>query len=707
MKNILNHMKKPILRLKILENKGMCMKKKLTLGLVLCVLLMNTLSVFSFAVDHLKPIIGIVAEEEIQELIAGEKGIFTIKVKNISNTVAYSIRATISGEHPFRSDVTNLNKIIPYLDSNRTQDIMFDVVVNPVAESKIYEFTVTLDYLNVDETAFKETQKVFVKVQNNRVEPIVAISGSKSGLAEVKDGQSTSMVVNLNNTGTVEAKDVRVSVSGFASEGVVLDGDASTKIVEKIDSKATELVYFKVKAGQEMKTTTFPVTVTVNYKDEYGKAYERTGIVYLSLKGKVDKDYNLSMKVENLKFNKSVKVKEDFNVTFDVVNTSKEDAVNAEVDLAYATEFISKTGSKTFIKGLKPGERKTITYTLMAKSGTITESYHNYINVKFVPTEKVDASPVQIQEYVGVFVNGDEADSKGSKPKLIIDNYNYGGEVVYAGEEYTLDLFIKNTSTVEGTKNIKVTLTSDEGVFTPIASSNSFFIKNIGPGEVHQHSVQLKTKIDASVKIYAMTVKMEYEDSKGKAYDENKTPYSESEALSIAVSQPVRLETADMTVPFDAMVGNPFYIEQEFYNMSKATMYNTMVKFEAEGLQASQSNYFIGNFDAGRSEFFSTQVTAMEPGTYEGKLLYTFEDALGKVTSIEKPFTVNISEMVMPEVDGNSEFPPVDGGLPVEKPFPWKWVIGGGVGAAFVVLIIIMKIRKKRRLKREMEALDE
>lgn len=683
------------------------MKKKLALGLVVCMILMNFITVFAATVDHSKPVVGIVADSEIQELIAGEKNVFSIKVKNISNTVAYSIKASIEGEHPFRSDVANLNKIIPYLDSNRFQDILFDVVVSPIAESKIYEFTVTLEYKNQDEQIFKESQKVFVKIINNRVEPILSISGSKAFTSEIKDGESVSMIVNIGNTGTVLAKDARVTVSGFSNEGVILDGDASTKIIDKIVPKTSEIINFRVKAGQDMKTTTFPINVVVNYKDEYGRPFERTGIIYLSLKGKADKKYEVDMKIENLKYTKSVKVKEDFKVTFDVVNTSKEDAVNAEVEMTYAPELISKTGTKTFIRELKAGERKTITYTLMAKSETPTETYHSYINVKYIPTLKPDATQLQVQEYVGVHVTKDDKETEGSRPKLIVDNYNFGGNVVYAGEEFTLDLFIKNTSSSELTKNIKVTMTSDEGVFTPVSSSNSFFVKTIGPGEVYQHSIPLRTKIDAAVKIYAVTVKMEYENSTGKAHDEKNNPFAESEALSIAVSQPVRLETADMNIPMDAMAGMPFYIEQEFYNMSKATMYNMMVKFVAEGLQTTQSNYFVGNFDAGRSEFYSTQVTAMAPGTYEGKLVYSFEDALGTVTSLEKPFTVNVTEMVMPDGGVDPNVPPVDGLEPTEKPFPTKWVLIGGGAGLFILILIVMKIRKKRRIKRELEALDE
>lgn len=684
------------------------MRRKIAFGLVVLMILMNVMTVFALEEEEkIKPILGIVADSEVQEFLVGERGTLKVQVKNITRVMARNIKISIEGDQPFRADVANVNKGVPDITGYNSREILFDVVVNPNAELKTYEVPITIEHIDEDKVTHKITQKVYVKVINNKVEPILSISGSKALKMEISEGQTAAMVVNVGNTGTVLIKDAYVTVSGFSNEGVILDGDASTKLVKKLEKGKSEVVTYQIKAGQDMKTGTFPVNVSVKYKDQYGNPYESAGIIYLTLKGKADKKYEVDMKIENLKYTQSVKVKEDFKVTFDVVNTSKEDAVNAEVELAYAPEFISKTGTKTFVRELKAGQRKTITYTLMAKSETATETYHSYINVKYIPTLKPDATQLQIQEYVGVHVSGEDKAAEGSKPKLIVDNYNYGGNVVYAGEEFTLDLFIKNTSASEMTKNIKVTLTSDEGVFTPVSSSNSFFVKTIGPGEVYQHSIPLRTKIDAAVKIYAVTVKMEYENASGKAFDEKNNPFAETEALSVAVSQPVRLETADMNVPMDAMAGMPFYIEQEFYNMSKATMYNMMVKFVAEGLQTTQSNYFVGNFDAGRSEFYSTQVTAMAPGTYEGKLVYSFEDALGTVTALEKPFTVNVTEMVMPDGDVDPNIPPVDGLEPVEKPFPTKWVlIGAGIALIFITMIVL-KIRKKRRIKRELEALDE
>jgi hypothetical protein len=238
-----------------------------------------------------------------------------------------------------------------------------------------------------------------------------------------------------------------------------------------------------------------------------------------------------------------------------------------------------------------------------------------------------------------------------------------------------------------------------------VDSSSSFFINRIAPGEVYTHTIYLKTNIDANVKIYTVTAKMEYEDSKGNAYDENNQPYSESEVLSVAVSQPVRLETADPIIPFEIYAGQPFYVEQEFYNMGKSTMYNMMVKLE--GVETTEGNYFVGNFESGKSDYFSAQCFAYEVGSFEGKLIYTFEDALGTISTVEVPLNYNVMEMpVYP--DGPGGFP-TEPEMPIEEPSGLKpWQIGLIALAALVVLgLVVRKIKSAKKRKLELEDLDE
>lgn len=658
---------------------------------------------FSFGLaDPYKPVLGVVADEELQIVKAGEKSEYRVKIKNAGYVVAQSIRVTLQGTHPFRSDIANLSLTTSYLNPNDTKEFIFNVTTSPTAESKIYEFNVLIEYSNFEETSYTATEKVYVKVSNDNIEPLLGVYSFQTGLDELVANTPDSLVLKIRNSGTISAKDIRITISGFSNQGVILYKDVDTKTLKELKSKATENIFFNIIPGNDAVKGTFPLNVKITYIDDVGTQYTKESVAYVKLAGK--DAVSATLAIYDVKAPVSVKAGENYEVTFIAKNEGNTTIGTADLTYDYPEMFIAKSASKVVLKNLAPGASQTVTFKMMAKADTPTENYHTYIKASYVPVGGSSETADTIQEYVGIYVEGTTEDA-GSKPKLIIDNYEYGGDYAFAGQDYPLTLFIKNTSSSEGTKNIKVTLTSEDNVFTPVDSSSSFFIASIGPGQVYEHTIYLKTKIDASVKIYTITAKMQYEDSEGNAYDANKTPYEESEVLSVAVAQPVRLETADIIVPFEIYSGQPFYIEQEFYNMGKSTMYNMMVKLE--GVETNEGSYFVGNFEAGKSEYFSAQAFAYELGSFEGKLVYTFEDALGTVSTLEKPFSYTVMEM--PVVDPGDGGIPVDPGLPVEEEKgiePWKIAVAAGV-VLLVAGFIFRKIRKAKRLKKELEELDE
>lgn len=675
--------------------------KKSVLLLIIAVLV-NIMMPVSLAVTGDQPMIAIIYDEEIPVMKAGEKGVLTVEFRNESTHTAEDIDVQISGEHPFRSDVNVLLKKVYSLNPHKNAVVEFNVEISPIAKPKLYEFDVVFTYNNVYGTSYTETRKMYLKVENDNKEPTLGVFITNDVDKPIEPGTQEAIGLKFMNTGTVSAQDINVKITGFGLENLILNKDVDTKKIVEIEPNGTQFIYFNVICAPKAKTGVYPYKLEVNYVDDYGGEYKSEYEVYVSVEGKDTSGAELTL--DNIKVPEVIVPKEPFEVTLEVVNDGNIMLEKTEVGIEYPTEFTSQGTSKKVIKNLKPGAKSIVSFYLMAKSDTKSDSYSGYINVKYLADGDKEENAQTLQEYVGLVVDGS---SGSTKPKLIIENYDYGGENVLAGEPYDLKLYIKNTSVASDTKNIKVTLSSEENVFTPIDSSSSFFITKIASGEVYEHTIQLKTKVDAAVKIYPLTVKMEYEDGKGNAYDAQEKPFEESEALSIAVAQPVRLETAEIIVPQETYLGEPFYIEQEFYNMGKSTMYNMMVKLE--GPQSNESSYFVGNFESGRSEYFSAQAFAQEEGSFEGKLIYSFEDALGNKSSQEVPFSYTVIPAPVYDDFGdmNGEMP---GDFPMEEPQASnKPKIIGAVVAVLAVVggVLFMKRRKKRKLEKELEEMDE
>ena len=648
-----------------------------------------------------QPIVGTINSDETQVVETGGPVSYVLKIYNSGTSYARNVAVTLTGDHPFKSDISNLTQTVGYLNPRETKELTFNLNVSPLAEQKLYEFTVQFDYIDAYDTPYTVTSKAYVEVENNNIEPIVGITSYRSGYSSVKPGVDDGILIYLKNDGTIAAKDIRITLTGFSNTGIVLENDFDTKYLQTLESKETVFTSYRIKAGPNATSGAKTLTANISYIDAYGHNYTKEYPLYFQVEGA--DSASADVVIGDVVYPTTLKANQDFDVTYTVTNNSGVDLAYVEAQIQYPSDFVAKTPSKKVIRDLKAGASETITTTIMTKSTLSEQNYDGWINVKYYVKGDTADNMQEINSYLGFFV---EAVTGSSKPKLIIDHYEYGGENVLAGENYTLSLYIKNTSNSEATQNIKVTLSGEDNVFTPVDSSSSFFINRIGPGEVYKHEITLKTKIDAGVKIYTMTVEMAYEDGSGNAYDPTDTPYSEKEDLSIAVAQPVRLETADLIVPWEIYAGQPFYIEQEFYNMGKSTMYNMMVKLE--GVESSEASYFVGNFETGTSDYFSAQAYAYEEGTFDGKLIYTFEDALGNQSTQEVPFTFNV--MPSMPIDNGGEFP-TDGGMYPEEPVQDNGAVKLLVGGVLAIVVItgVLILRKKRKAKRlaALEDLDE
>ena len=176
-----------------------------------------------------------------------------------------------------------------------------------------------------------------------------------------------------------------------------------------------------------------------------------------------------------------------------------------------------------------------------------------------------------ISVFVGSDVDGGEAGK--NVPKIIVKSYSSEPTLVDAGEEFKLNVQFANTHATKTVRNIKgsfiVTEESNEtgSVFSPVGSSNTFYIDKIDPKGTYDWDLTLFTIPDAKSKTYTVTISFEYEDDAG-------NPYKADEIIGIPVYQPARFEVSDISLPPEIYVGNPVYVAFEMYNLGKTDIYN-------------------------------------------------------------------------------------------------------------------------------------
>ncbi len=395
----------------------------------------------------------------------------------------------------------------------------------------------------------------------------------------------------------------------------------------------------------------------------------------------------------------------EVKVSMEIRNQGQSIAKNVVVnaDSQESSGLVPKSLSTAKIDAIAPGETVKVEFLFLTAPNAMTSNYPINITVDYTDDLVSPELRDQISQMIGVFVNAPDEDANLSTPKLIIDRYSFSPTMVEAGQNFEMYLSFYNTNSSRAVRNIKIFLTAEEetdsgSVFTPVNSSNTFYIDSIAPKGRVEKTITMFTIPDAKAKTYTITANFEYEDSAA-------NPYQAQEFIGIPVVQQSRLETGEVGYFPESYVGQSTPVSVEFYNTGKVTLYNMMVKLEGD-FQTENGQYYVGNFDSGSSEYFEGYIIPMNPGELSGDIVFTFEDSTGQMQEVRKPFTLNVMDMMpMPE------FP--EGEPPFEEPMPEgsggikSFLIPAGVAlAAIVAGVIFYRNRKAKKTPEEME-IDE
>lgn len=348
---------------------------------------------------------------------------------------------------------------------------------------------------------------------------------------------------------------------------------------------------------------------------------------------------------------------EGFAVHFQVWNLSKTtDARNIVLLLDGKENFeVMDISNKKNLTKLEKGMYETVTYKLKAKETRTDNTIklkieHDYLGDKSESVEETVNLPLPQQDV-----------AIGATPWVIINKYTLSAERVLAGSNLTLSLYIENTNQ-RPVKNVKISLdvtkiqdstTGTSGtkitgdtVFSPVNSSNSFYIDSIPAKTVVTKDIALYVDPNATAKTYVVPVTIKYEDRKG-------TTLTSEEMVNIPVTQDCKLQTLSVQIPPIGFIGQPIPITAEFVNVGKVALGNFMVNIEGEFAKENGS-YYVGNLEIGASDFFQGSVIPQAEGKLEGKLVFSYIDNNNKDVREETPFSIDIQSQPeqMPGKDG-------------------------------------------------------
>lgn len=296
----------------------------------------------------------------------------------------------------------------------------------------------------------------------------------------------------------------------------------------------------------------------------------------------------------------------------------------------------------------------------------------------------------------------------GREPKVIIERYNVSPTKVLAGNFVTLTLNIQNTN-VNPVNNVSIRLevptsTSENGsvsggtVFSPVDSSNTFYLDSIPGKSTVSKSIDMYVDPNASAKTYIVPVEMSYE-----SYDGEK--YTAKDNVNIPVTQESKVDIIRQNIPKAGNVGEPAQLELEFVNVGKVNLTNFKVALDGDLAAEDEQVYYMGTFNAGESDEYSATIFPSEEGTLTGNIVISFIDANHQNTTMEIPVSMEVGPMI--EYDMPDDFGPMP---EPEKESPLK-AVKDNLLTILVGLIAIVEgavlFKNNRKKKAEEELLND
>lgn len=692
------------------------MKRSISLILIFTLLLPLSINfVYADDEDEIKQLMPelYIESTQIPTANAGSDLVFSFKLKNSGRVSAKNIIITpeFSGENnPFILEGYNQTYNIESLNPNGSKEVKMTFGVSSTAIEGSYPVKLNFKYKNGFNISGEYSQNVNIRVVNLNKGPQLFISNIKTNPETLSPGSSAKLNINFDNKGNLAANDITITLDGLSNESFFLENGSNKEYVARINGKSSSYVNFNIKSNKNILPGGHELTVNFKYKSG-NEIVEDSQKIYLNIGGKDGKNSNVN--IENISFpTAQIRPGNSFVVRFNLKNTGLLDAKNLIIKAESTDEGVVPTSQNIRkLDRLAPGQSQQMVFAFTPTEAATTRNYPISISVEYEDELNENSeNKYKLNQYAGIYVynppkkektdDGKKEDKPQAKPKLIIDKYSFQPQLVQAGENFTMNLSFYNTNAKKAVKNIKIFLTSDEkteedsggggsSVFTPVDTSNTFYIENIPPKGRVDKTIKMFTVPDAKAKTYTIVANFEYEDAEAKEY-------TATELIGVPVVQKSKLDIGQLNLPPEAYAFEPNPVNIEFYNTGKVTLYNLMVRLEGN-FQKENATLFVGNFEMGSSEVFDATIIPNEPGEIEGEIVFSYEDSTGDTVEHREPFSLTVMEG-NPMEEGMEEFPE-------EPPSNKKWIIVGSILAVIVVGLIGFKIYKKKKSKKEFDDL--
>lgn len=524
-----------------------------------------------------------------------------------------------------------------------TTYVEFDLAVKETAKIGNYPVTIKVSAINQNSG---ESYDRILELDFSIVRELspAQISLSDVSVRNTMVGEETLMLFRIRNDGEVSALNTYLSVDFGETNITPLYETPKVKIGDLAAGK-DQFISLPIKilstATEGLKT----VTLKVEFKNMDGEQGSNTHDIFIDLK---KKDNAPDLAVDDITFKGSVEPGKKITLLATIANYGRTEAKDIKIKLDETSTGLGPEGlvKDYYTEDIWVGSIKADNNRQAKIPLTVSKQATKGLKTLNLIISYTDEAGKEYSTKAAVYpdvIKEDEEEEKGiSRPKLIVSKYTTDVTELRAGSTFNFTFDLRNTHSSVAAKNITVTVSQADAVFTPTQGSNSFFINRIGAGETVQNTLEMKVKADTMTKAYPIKLTVEYE------YDgikENPATGEVGEKTEIELSLQA-VENSRPAIDYvsvyawdgNVIVGNPATLSFEFYNMGKSPLNNVIAQIEGDFNKAEGDRQFIGNVEAGGSSFAEFDVIPNVEGTAKGIVKITYEDSNGEEIEFEKEF---------------------------------------------------------------------
>ena len=681
------------------------------------------------------PVVQMTAPDRYVVMQPGVPTVVDVTLRNNSNHQARNVRISPIVSANFTVELVGAGSAFS-LNANSQRNVQLRVTPHASLEAETANVPFNISFENNIGTVTRVEGNIVVRLEQPQTdEARVILAQFVTNPVEITAGSQFTLTTTLRNTSQTAAANVSLNLGGFTAGQLTAVG-TTNMFVGTIGSGASRDVNFTLSSPSALETGSYSITLTLHHDD-----LERDEVVtyFVTIIGEddVEETDRARLVVTNItRPAGTFDVGTQVPVSVTIENRGERAATNIRLTANPDNHIVPRLASIQTLPRLDVGSSHTFDFAFAATSASQSRFY----NIGFEAAYDIGVNGeerAEFEQFTGFNVynpdeedEDDDEDPTRSVPRIIISDYSLSADppIVMANSEFDLTLTLTNTHSSRAVSNIRVTWQVSGGMvgggtpgstpptgatFTPVNSSNTFFIDNIPPQGSIQHNMRLFAIPDAAPGNHTITVAFEYEDAEG-------NPFDATEDIGINVRQMSRLEFPGINIQEFANIGMPVQVNFNVLNTGRATLYNLRVWIEGEGIDASGADEIFGNFASGDFNFFWGNFFPLEPGSTTVRVMASYDDAMGERHYETREFNMEIMGGFDMDMDGDFSFiggPDFDfmGGFDMEGDGAWlaslPWLtIAGGAGVILLFagggVFLGLHLGKRRGRKGGFEADD-